>query len=312
MLTTNHLHVTTGTLAPRPPFDFTKTLAFLDDFTPTAGEQALAPASITKALTLNGRAIAFEIHTAGTLKEPSIAYTLYSENPLSEIEHSAITDRMRFFLSLDDDLEPFYAIGRTDPAFAPVIEHLYGLHQPKFLTPFELACWAILAQRNPLAIAHRTKMALVERWGTSITLPDKTYWAFPEPSQLALISPDELAEIVHNPRKVDYLISVIKFFNDVDEQFLRTGNYDEVVAQIRTIRGFGEWSSRFLLIRGLGRVEQVSPADKELSKAAAHVYNQGHLLSPPEMQQILNRYGATQGYWAFYARNAPHPSDERG
>ncbi len=174
----------------------------------------------------------------------------------------------------------------------------------KFLTPFELACWAILAQRNPLAVAHRTKMALVQRWGTGITVQGKAYWAFPAAEQLAIVSPDELAEVVHNTRKVDYLIAVIKFFNSVDEQFLRMGNYDEVATQIRAIRGFGEWSSHFLLIRGLGRVEHVSATDKEISQATSQIYNQGQPLSPTEMQQIINRYGSTQGYWAFYARNA--------
>ncbi len=178
MLTTNHLHQITGTLTPRAPFDFAKTLAFLGDFTPTAGEQALAPDSITKAVTLHGRAIAFSVRNTGTLEEPRVAYTLYAEHPLSEPELGAVIDRIRFFLSLDDDLQPFYAIGRTDPAFAPVMEHLYGLHQPKFLTPFEIACWAILAQRNPLAMAHRTKMALVQRWGTSITSAGRNAMGF--------------------------------------------------------------------------------------------------------------------------------------
>jgi DNA-3-methyladenine glycosylase II len=304
MLASNHLHLTTGTITPRAPFDFAKTLAFLADFTPMASEQALAPDSIIKALTLNGRAVAFEIHNAGTVEEPCIAYILYAEEPLSETEHNTITDRIRFFLSLDDDMQPFYAIGRTDAAFAPVIERLYGLHQPKFLTPFELACWAILTQRNPLAIAHRTKMALVERWGTSITVQGKIYWAFPEVEQLATVSPDELAEVVRNGRKVEYLLSVIKFFESVDEQFLRTGSYDEVAAQIRAIRGFGEWSSHFLLIRGLGRVERLSATDKELSKAVAQIYNHGQALPSTEMQQLIDRYRTTQGYWAFYARNA--------
>ena len=303
MLTTNHLHQITGTLTPRAPFDFAKTLAFLGDFTPTAGEQALAPDSITKAVTLHGRAIAFSVRNTGTLEEPRVAYTLYAEHPLSEPELGAVIDRIRFFLSLDDDLQPFYAIGRTDPAFAPVIEHLYGLHQPKFLTPFEIACWAILAQRNPLAMAHRTKMALVQRWGTSITLPEGTQWAFPEVEQLAAVPLDELAEVVRNPRKVEYLSSVIAFFTSVDEQFLRTGNYDEVAAQIQAIRGFGAWSSHFLLVRGLGRTERVSLNDKEIKKAAAQIY--GPDLTASAMQQILNRYGNTQGYWAFYARNAP-------
>jgi DNA-3-methyladenine glycosylase II len=303
MLTTNHLHLITGTLTPRAPFDFAKTLAFLGDFTPTAGEQALAPDSVTKAVTLHGRAIAFKVHDVGTLEEPCVAYTLYAEHPLSETELSAIIDRIRFFLSLDDDLQPFYAIGRTDPAFAPVIEHLYGLHQPKFLTPFEIACWAILAQRNPIAMAHHTKMALVQRWGTTITLPEGPQRAFPEVEQLAAVSPAELAEVVRNPRKVEYLSSVIEFFSSVDEQFLRTGNYDEVATQIRAIRGFGAWSSHFLLVRGLGRMQSVSSIDKEISKAATWIYNQK--LTASALQQILDRYGNMQGYWAFYARNAP-------
>lgn len=303
MLTTNHLHLITGILTPQAPFDFAKTLTFLGDFMPTAGEQALTPDSVTKAVTLRGRAIAFNVRDAGTLEEPRVAYTLYSEHPLSETEQRAIIDRISFFLSLDDDLRPFYAIGRTDPAFAPVIEHLYGLHQPKFLTPFEIACWAILAQRNPLAIAHRTKMALVQRWGTTIRLPEGTQWAFPEVEQLAAVSLEELAEVVRNPRKIEYLMSVIEFFSHIDEQFLRTGNYDEVATQIRAIHGFGAWSSHFLLVRGLGRMEHVSSTDQEICKAVALIYNQK--LSASTMQQILDRYGNTQGYWAFYARNAP-------
>jgi DNA-3-methyladenine glycosylase II len=303
MLATNHLHQITGTLTPQAPFDFVKTLAFLGDFTPTAGEQTVATDAVTKAVTLHGHAIAFNVRDIGTLEEPRVAYTLYSEHPLSESEQHAVVDRIRFFLSLDDDLRPFYAIGRTDPAFAPVIEHLYGLHQPKFLTPFEIACWAILTQRNPITIAHRTKMALVERWGTCITLPEGTLWAFPEAEQLAAVSPAELAEVVRNPRKVEYLSSVIEFFTSVDEQFLRTGNYAEVAAQIQAIRGFGAWSSHFLLVRGLGRTEHVSLNDKEIKKAAAQIYNSD--LTASAMQQLLDRYGNTQGYWAFYARNAP-------
>ncbi len=304
MLTTNNLHFTTGTLTPRHPFDFAKTLAFLQAFSPTAGEQALAIDSVTKAVTENKRAIAFELRNAGTVKEPELAYTLFSEHPLSDAEHIAVADRITFFLSLDEDLLPFYALGRADSKFAAVIERFYGLHQPKFLTPFEIACWAVLAQRVPQQIAHRTKMALVERWGTSITLPNGTYRAFPEPEQLAAVEPGELANVVRNERKVEYLCAVIQFFNEVDEQFLRTGDYDEVATQIRSIRGIGEWSSHFILVRGLGRMERVSTIDKELLKATAKIYNEGQPLSSAEIQRKLDHYGTTQGYWAFYTRIA--------
>ena len=185
MKTVERLTSIAGTLTPRAPFDFAKTLGFLHGFGPTAGEQTLANDFVTKALTLHGRVVAFEVRSAGAIEQPELTYTLYSEHPLSEAEHAAVADRMRFFLSLDDDVQPFYAIGQRDPDFAPVIVRLYGLRQPKFLTPFEIACWAVLGQRISWRVAHKVKLALVERWGTSIALLEGTYAAFPEPQQLA-------------------------------------------------------------------------------------------------------------------------------
>jgi len=258
----------------------------------------------TELLRVQYSSVAFEVQNEGTIEEPRLAYRLYSGQPLSEEDHAAIADRIRFFLSLDDNLLPFYMIGQADPQFAPVIERLYGLHQPKFLTPFEIACWAVLGQRVPWRMAHRTKMALVERWGTSITLKGEAYRAFPEPQQLAAVESGELATVVRNERKVEYLRAVIQFFNEVDEQFLRSGPYEEVAARIRGMRGIGEWSVHFILVRGLGRMDHVSSSDRELLKAASTIYSDGQPLSAAELQQILDRYGATQGYWAFYVRNA--------
>jgi len=306
-MTTNQLHSVTGTLTPRAPFDYIKTLGFLQGFGPTGGEQAFNASILTKAITLNGRAVGFEVWSeqAGEENEPfRLAYRLSSEQPLSEEEHTALADRMRFFLSLDDDLQPFYAIGQADPQFAPVIERLYGMHQPKFLTPFEIACWAVLGQRIPLRMAHRIKLAMVERFGTSITLHGAVFRAFPEPRQMAQVEPDELAAVVRNERKVEYLRAVTEFFNDIDEQFLRNGPFEEVAARIRGIRGIGAWSAHFILVRGLGRMEQVSSIDKELLKCAADIYNAGQPITPEELQRVLDRYGNTQGHWAFYARNA--------
>ena len=301
MMTLNRLHSITGTLTPRAPFDFAKTLGFLYGFGPTAGEQALTTRSVTKALTLQGRAVAFQVSSAGTIEQPALAYTLYAEQPLSEAEQADAADRIGFFLSIDDDQQPFYAIGQEDSHFSPIIERWYGLHQPKFLTPFEIACWAVLGQRIPWRMAHRTKLALVERWGTSITLPDgTTHRAFPEPQQLVGVEASELATVVRNERKVEYLRAVISFFMEVDEQFLRSGPYDEVAARIRGIRGIGEWSTHFILVRGLERMERVSSIDKELLKAFTTLYHR----DASELPQLLDHYGTSQGYWALYARIA--------
>ncbi|HEY0757235.1 MAG TPA: hypothetical protein VGD98_24990 [Ktedonobacteraceae bacterium] len=301
MAINSNLSIIEGVLTPRAPFDFGRTLQFVGSFTPTAGEQSVTDQSITKAVMLNGRAVGFKVCSIGSVEEPTLAYTLFSEQPLTEAEHEALRDRIRFFLSLDNDLQEFYAIGYTDPSFEPVIKALYGLHQPKFLTPFEIACWAVLVQRTPMAIAHSTKMALNRRWGADIMLPDGAiYSAFPEPEQMVAVSIDELASVVRNTRKVEYLYAVIQFFGSVDEHYLRTGDYDEVVTRLRAVRGIGEWSAYFILLRGLGRMERTPVSDKEIITAASKVY--GRALTPASIQTIIDRYGKLQGDWAFYVR----------
>jgi DNA-3-methyladenine glycosylase II len=304
MPTATELFTTSGTLTPRAPFDFVKTLAFFRMFTPMSDEQTIVGDALTKAISVDGRAVAFTVRNSGSADAPQLSYTLAAEQPLDEGEIALVRDRISFFLSLDDDLQPFYAIATEDTDFAPIIQRLYGLHQPKFLTPFEIACWAVLAQRMPMPIARRIKARIFERYGTSIALNGVTYRAFPEPAQLAAADPLELAGIVRNERKCDYLNAVIQFFAGVDEQFLRTGPIAEVAARIRGIRGIGEWSTHFILVRGLGRMEQLSNEEPEMLKAAARIYNGGQPLTTAQFERLRDRYGNQQGYWAFYARNA--------
>lgn len=298
------LSTVSGELTPRAPFDFAKAYSFLQGFSPTAGEQTFTDGSITKAVTIGDQAVAFTVRSVGTVEQPRLAYTLASARPLSAAEQAVCADRISFFLSLDDDLAPFYALGRADPIFAPVIERFYGLHHPKFLTPYEIACWAILGQRAPMWVARRVKLALVERWGTSFALTDGVLRAFPTPEQLAAVAPDALLEVVRNERKVEYLRAVTGYFLHVHEQFLRAGPYDEVAAQLRGVRGIGEWSAHFILVRGLGRMERVSAVDQELLKAAARLYTHGQPLGADAMRRLLDYYGPTQGYWAYYIRIA--------
>ena len=159
----------------------------------------------------------------------------------------------------------------------------------------------MLTQRNPIAMAHRTKMELTKRWGTSIALPDgNTYHAFPEAGQLIEASIDELTAVVRNARKAEYLQAVIQFFHEGDEHYLRTGDYDEVSASIRSIRGIGEWSAYFILIRGLGRVERTILTGKEILHAASTIYQRE--MTPIDLQRIAEGYGPHQGYWSFYMR----------
>src|SRR5207248_9144213 len=132
------------------------------------------------AVYVEGQVIGFQLMSTGTVDAPELQCTLFSEQPISEKIKSAALDRITFFLSLHDDLRPFYQIASNDTDFAPSVQELYGYHQVKFLTPFENACWAVLTQRNPMNMSQRMKQALIEAYGGSIDIQGTVYHAFPE------------------------------------------------------------------------------------------------------------------------------------
>lgn len=297
-------HTTEGTLAATPPFDFAQTLRFVAAFTPMAGEQQIGERLLRKAVMIQGTPIVFTMTAAGDSEQPRLRYTLASATPLTATMERAAVERIRFFLSLDDDLRPFYAAAQEgDPAFLPVIQRLYGFHQVKFLTPFENACWAVLTQRTPMAVARALKQRLVARYGASLMVDGAEYPAFPEVATLAATGRDELTTLLRNERKAGYLRAIAEAFASVDENWLRTGDHEQVRDWLLAIDGIGPWSANFVLIRGLGRMAAVATPEKELLAAARVVY--GPDITPDALLHLAREvYGDHAGYWSFYLRNA--------
>jgi DNA-3-methyladenine glycosylase II len=296
------MYTESGILSPTPPFDFDKSLNFLGVFMPTKHEQSVSLHTLTKAISIYGQTIVFQLISSGTSESPQLEYTLFSEEPISEEMQSAVVERMTFFLSLKDDLQPFYRIGREDADFAPIIEILYGYHQVKFLTPFENACWAVLTQRNPMKLAQKAKQVLIEKYGNQLEVHGKVYRAFPEPTQIAVADYDEILKLIGNDRRAEYLVATARAFSVVDEKFLKSAPDEEIEAWLRNIKGIGEWSATFIMIRGLGRMEYAPLTELRLLEAATKVYGHGKELSREELKHLAERYRQWQGYWAHYLR----------
>jgi DNA-3-methyladenine glycosylase II len=292
-----------GFLSPKSPFDFSKSLDFLRAFPPMRDDQKIDELSLTRAVCIGGQTVVFDVRSTGTIKSPRLKYILSTDRSLTQGVRDAVVDRIGFFLSLIDDLEQFYRIGYGDVDFAPVLQRLYGLHQVKFLTPFEAACWAVLSQRYPAAAAQRTKQAITQKFGTSLEMNGQRYVAFPEPYRLAYVNEPNLDAIVRNQRKTQFLIGVAKAFAEKDERFLRTAKYDEVEKWLSQIQGIGEWSSKLILLRGLGRMEKIA-VEKRLLRAASKVYSRGRTLTQSVLDQMAEKYGPWKGYWAYYLRTA--------
>jgi len=288
------------TLEVRAPFDFARTLGFLGCFSPTAGEQQLAPSGLGKVLSIGGRAIACTI--TGTANPTKLDVTLRTERPIDEATCAATLARLRFQLSLDDDLAPFYALAAGDPAFVKVVRAQYGHHHVKFPSPFEIAVWAVLGQRTPMKVARKTKDALVARFGPSIALEAHEAHAFPEAPVLAR-EERRVADTVRDPRKAASIVAIARAFEQLpggDDTFLREGPFEEVESFLRAFPRIGPWSAAFILFRGLGRMPRLMQTEGPIFDAARRVY--GEKKTVREITSIADRYGEWCGYWALYLR----------
>ena len=288
------LHSVRGDLRATPPFDFAKSTAFVCSFPPTAGEQTASASALTKAIAVRGRAVLFEL--APTRHDATLAYALHSEGPIDDATRDDALRRIRFQLSLDDDLAPFYALARDDLAFAPVLARQRGLHHPKFPSAFEIAVWAVLAQRMPIAIARKTKRALTGRFGSSVG----EHLAFPEASAIAGAPAIDLAAIVRNTRKAAALAAIADVFARIDaDAFLARAPFDEAEAWLGALPLVGPWSTSFILFRGLGRMPRLTIRGGPIADAARRAYGP---LSDREVLDVADRYREWCGYWALYLR----------
>lgn len=291
-----------GVLPAVPPFDFAQSLAFVEMFGPARNEQRLDQSTLTKAIWAGGQPVVFRVAASGTEAKPELCFTLFSAARLDPQARAEALARLSSYLSLTDDLAPFYVIARADGPFQPILEAHFGLHHVKFMTPFENACWAILSQRRPMSVSRKAKQALIERFGSSLEVDGECYWAFPEPAQMAAAPLDALASAAGNERRAQYLQHVTHAFLTVDADWLATAPYGEVESWLRGIKGIGAWSALFILFRSLGRIEHLPFEMRQFSEAVSRVYGNGRALSAAECAAIASRYGPWQGYWSVYLR----------
>lgn len=204
-------------------------------------------------------------------------------------------NRISFFLSLQDDLNPFYKIAEKDPKFYAVVKSQWGFHHVKFPSLLETAVWAILSQRAPIPIAHKMKQRVIERFGLSLELDGKSYRAFPDYSRLKNTPLATLIEVVRNKRKAEYLSWLLSSYPDLDERFLKSGDYETAEEKLKQIPGIGEWSARFILSRGLGRMERLSSYMKVVLERMREVYG-----PDADIEEMKRMYGEWIGYWVLY------------
>ena len=271
------------------PFSFAQTVAFVRRFPPCQGDYVVTDDSITAAVSVRGIARAFTLRGGNQL-------TIDMPRHVDVATQRALLARATDFIGAGDDLTTLYAAAATDPPFRSLVEQLHGLHHVRFLTLEEIAVYSVFMQHTPIRLASLYKRRFLERFGIPIGVGSATLRAMPEIDQLVELDEAAIAAAIGHTRKAAIVTGVVRGIAAIGESFLRTAPYADARDALLGIPGIGPFSAAAILLRGLGRMDEL-PSMQRFEPQARTVYGRAY-----DPTAIAARYGSQIGYWSFYVK----------
>jgi DNA-3-methyladenine glycosylase II len=241
------------------------------------------------------------LSAAGTPETPVIQVQLLGGEAHTQHRREAET-AVRWLLSLDIGLEPFYRWAQADPILAALCRQCYGMRPPRAPTLFEALITSISAQQVNLAFATATRSRLIRRYGRTLTVEGRTFYAFPTAEALAEAALQDLRDMQFSWRKAEYIVNLARLVAAGElrlEAFSQLPNA-EIIARITQVKGLGRWTADWLLARGLGRGDVIAAGDLAVRKALGKFYFAGQIPSIDEARDFAGRWGGFQSLVVHY------------
>ncbi|PLR95270.1 DNA-3-methyladenine glycosylase family protein [Bacillus sp. T33-2] len=204
------------------------------------------------------------------------------------------------WLDLDRNLEPFYDMARTDPILQHVVERFKGHRLVGVPDLFEALCWAIMGQQVSLHVAYLLKKRFVETFGQSVAFEGTLYWLFPTFEHIAKLTVHDLTSLKFTQKKAEYIIGIAQrmaYGQLSKESLLQRGNIGEMEKYLTEIRGIGNWTANYVMMRCLRQQDAFPLADAGLHNALKRIL---HLEKKPGLDEI-NAWSGNWSGWKAYA-----------
>jgi DNA-3-methyladenine glycosylase II len=157
--------------------------------------------------------------------------------------------------------------------------------------------YCVFMQRTPITQAAALKRRFLAAFGKPVLAGDHELRAMPEMHELGALTAGEIAQAIGHARKAELVVSVVRGVAALGEEFLATAPYAAARDGLLAIAGVGPFSAGAILLRGLGRMDELPGLEMIAGDAARSVY--GPRFDP---DAIVARYGRTIGYWSFYLK----------
>lgn len=246
-------------LAYRPPYDWDAMLAFLGRRA-IPGVESVQKGRYRRTISLHGR--------PGWLEA---AHDRDSRAILLEIAHPdpravyAIVRRARAMFDIDADPSIIGAHLASDPLLRAAVRGRPGLRIPGAWDAFELAVRAVVGQQVSVAAARTLLARIVRAFGTRVSSAGaEETWLFPDASALASAPIERAGLTARRGAVVRTLASAA-----ARGELAASGDaFVSVADRLRSLPGFGPWTTAYVAMRGDGDPDAFPAGDLGLRRAA--------------------------------------------
>ncbi len=276
-----------------PPFSFALTAQaarFLSAYDVRTPEGALR-----RLLRAGGGLALVEAVDLGTADQPRVGVRVLStagDPAPNQIEAAA-----RQWLNPDLQPAPFYELARCDPALRSIVEPIVGLRSLRAGSLFESLGLTLIEQQIALISAQAAERWLAQTYGSRVDYNGSSYFAFPEPAQIAALNQLALRPMRITFRRMNTLIAVAR--RDLDG--LRARAPDHALAALTQINGVGHWTAAWTVTRFWGVHPYIGSADVALRSAVNRlVYARAGRAERDVTDDFFMRLGDYAGIAAYH------------
>ncbi len=288
-------------LRPKPPYDFDLTASYAVYFRGCYGTENYNDGVFRRLLEINGNLYLISVRSVGTMNSPNLEVELLADSLSSNIVNLA-SQQVGWILGIDEDLNIFYRMVAQDQTLAPIVQTLMGLHVPHTVSIYEGLILAILGQQISSHVARMLRTLLIETYGPSLEVGGCVYRAFPPAEALAMASVSGLRTTKLSNRKSEYIVDIATkvVSGELDLEKLHDEPDLEVIRLLTTIRGVGEWTAQWLLVRSFGRSDGFPYGDLALQRTLNSLINGGNTFSSHQTLEYSLRWSPFRSYVTTY------------
>ena len=215
--------------------------------------------------------------------------------------------RMRFALSVDDDLRPFYERFRFDPFIGPSVRRHPELRAFRRPEPWEALAWAVTEQLIEFTRATAIQRRMVRAHGAVCARTGLC--DVPSAAVLAALAPAQLEAF---DLAAGRALALVRAAREVatGRVDLRAPDHERGWARLLKLPGIGPWTIEVLALHGQGRYDQLPAGDVGYLKLVGLLRSGGDpsyeaRATVEEVRELYEPYGEWKGLAGLHSLRLP-------